>query len=66
VSRPMAQYVWDLPNKSGWVHAKLCHYQGLMRPRQIGEIRGHVYSSDADARMLRRSGLLNKEGATGR
>lgn len=34
MSRPMAQYVWDLPNKSGWVHAKLCHYQGLTLPEK--------------------------------
>ena len=26
--------VWDLPNKSGWVHAKLCHYQGLTLPEK--------------------------------
>jgi hypothetical protein len=53
--------VWDLWKKSGRVDAELCHDQGFdgagegarrrmfdlvqSRPRQIGEIREHVYSA---------------------
>jgi hypothetical protein len=74
--------VWDLWKKSGRVDAELCHDQGFdgagegvwrrlfdlvqSRPRQIGDIRKHVYSaaSSCDERKLQKCGLLKKEGAT--